>query len=163
MAVAGSSVYVTWTNHKSSSDNTMLAASKSNGRSFAAALKLNKAVVTDLRPEVAASGTNVYVVWSDASGGNTEVLYKASTNNGASFGSLLNLSSVPGTSEEQMIAASGSNVFVTWIENGTSNNGVYFVSSSDSGSTFGTPFILISDSVSHNPTVADLGGFAYVA
>ena len=163
MAVAGNSVYVTWTNHTSTSDNTMFAASNNNGTSFAAALNLNNAVVTDLNPELAAFGTNVYIVWSEANGGNTEVLYRGSFNNGASFGSLLNLSNVPGTSNEQMIAASGINVYVTWIESGTSSNGVYFALSSDGGSTFGTLFNLIRDSVSSNPVVADPGGYADVA
>jgi hypothetical protein len=163
MAVAGNSVYVTWTNHTTTTDNTMFAASNSNGGSFAAALNLNKAIVTDLNPQVAASGTNVYVTWSDASGGNTEVVFRASINNGANFGSLLNLSNVPGTSNQQMIAALGINVYVTWIQSGTLNNGVYLASSSDNGSTFGASFNLISDSVSHNPVLADPWGYAYVA
>jgi hypothetical protein len=162
MAVAGNSVFLTWTNQTSSSDNTMFAASNNNGGSFAAALNLNKAVVNDLNPEVAASGTNVYDTWSEASGGNTEVLYRASANNGASFGNLLNLSNVPGTSNETTIAASGSNVHVAWIESGTLNNGVYFASSSDSGSTFAAPFNLISDSLSSNPLVAGSGSYAFV-
>ena len=162
IASTGTSVYVTWTNDTINSDNTMFAGSINSGGSFGAALNLNKAVVTDLNPELAASGTNVYVVWSDASGGNTEVLYRSSNNNGVSFGGALNLSNVAGTSNQQMIATSSTNVYVTWLESGPSNNGVYFVSSSDSGSTFGTPLNLSNDSVSNDPLVAGSGGYAYV-
>ncbi len=163
MITAGNNVYLAWTNHTSSSDNTMFEASTNNGASFGVALDLNKAIVTDLHPELAASGNSVYAVWSETSGVNTEVLYSASVNNGASFGSLLNLSNVPGTSNEQVISASGNNVYATWIESSTSNNGVYFVSSSDGGSTFGTPLNLINDTVSHNPVLADPTGYAFVA
>lgn len=163
IAATGTNVYIAWTNQTASTGNTMFAESINSGAIFGTALNLNKANVNDLQPELAATGTNIYVVWSDATGGNTEVLYKASTNNGVSFGNLLNLSNMPGTSNEQTIAASSSNVFVTWIESGTTNNGVYFDSSSDGGATFGTPLNLISDSVSSNPVVADPVGNAYVA
>jgi hypothetical protein len=145
-------------------DNTMFAGSTNNGASFGAAINLNKGAVTDLYPELAASGTSVYVVWSDAPGtGNTEVLYRASSNNGASFNTIMNVSQVSGTSNQQTIAAVGGNVYITWIESSASNNGLYFISSSDSGSTFSNPLNLSNDSASNNPVVAGSGSYAYVA
>jgi len=163
IATAGNSVYVTWTNETTSSTNTIFSASTNNGATFGVAINLNAATAIALQPEISASGNNVYVVWSQAIGGNTEVVCKVSSNNGATFGNLLNLSNVPGTSNAQTIASSGNNVYVSWIESGTSNSGVYFASSNNSGSTFTTPVSLINDTLSHHPFMAGLGDHASVA
>jgi hypothetical protein len=171
MAASGSSVYVTWTNDTMTTDNTMFAASTNNGATFGAALNLNKAVVTDIYPDLAASAGNVYVVWIEASGVNPGALYRVSSNNGSTFSSTINLSNTQGTSISVCpspvncltIAASGSNVYTAWIESSATNNGVYFVSSSDNGSTFGAPQNLSNDSVSNNPVVAGSGSYAFVA
>lgn len=163
IAVSKSSVYVTWTNDTSNTDNTMFASSNNNGTSFGPALNFNKGVVFDLNPQLAVSGNNVYVVWSDTSGnGNTEVLYRASNNNGASFNSILNVSRVVGLSNQQTISATTSNVSIAWVQSGTANDGVHFVSSSDGGSTFGNAVSLSVDTLSSNPTVAGAASYAYV-
>jgi hypothetical protein len=36
-------------------------------------------------PEIAASGDNVYVAWSDKTPGNTEIIFRASTDGGETF------------------------------------------------------------------------------
>ena len=163
IAAVGSNVFVTWTNDTISTDNTMFAASTSNGVSFTPVVNLNKGVLTDLNPQLAVSGNNVYVVWSDTAGnGNTEVLYRASNNNGASFNSILNMSRVAGLSNQQTISAMGNNVYIAWVQSGTANDGVHFISSNDGGSTFGSSIGLSVDTLSSNPIVAGAGSYAYV-
>ena len=94
---------------------------------------------------IATSGdNNVYVAWWSNKTGNDEVMFKASTDGGKTFGDKMNLSNSP-TSESQdaQIAASGSNVYVTWWErNQTSNEPVLRVSN-DNGKRFG-PTIMLS-------------------
>jgi hypothetical protein len=59
-------------------------------------------------PALAASGNNVYVVWEDTISGpgvNEDILYRESTNGGATFGSNINLSNSAAESEFPAIAA----------------------------------------------------------
>jgi hypothetical protein len=95
---------------------------------------------------ISTSGNNVYVTWSsNKTGGNFEVMFRASTDNGKTFGSKINLSNSPGVdSVDPSIAASGNNVYVSWweIANQTSNEPIMRVSHDD-GKTFG-PVIMLS-------------------
>ena len=106
--------------------------------------------------QVASSGENVYIVWQEnpPSGFssqrdgliNYEIFIKKSIDGGQTFGDEINLSNNPGFSEHPQIAASGNNVYVTWIDNsplvGSSsqaedNKKIMFKKSTDAGKTFG--------------------------
>jgi hypothetical protein len=95
------------------------------------------------------SGENVYVVWwTDKGTPNTngEVMFRASTDGGATFGDKMNLSNTPNAdSVDAEIAAEGANVIVTWWErNQTSNTPVARIST-DGGETFGAMMMLATN------------------
>ena len=99
---------------------------------------------------IAISGDkNVYVAWWTNKTGNDEVMFKASTDNGKTFGDKMNLSnSTNAQSQDVSIAASGNNVYVSWWErNQTSNEPVMRVSN-DNGKSFGDLIILSSNTTS---------------
>src|SRR6266487_2669553 len=87
---------------------------------------------------IATSGNNAYITWWSNKTGNNEVMFRASNDNGATFGHKTNLSNTSeADSEDAEIAASGDNVYVTWWErNETSEEPVLRVSS-DNGGSFG--------------------------
>ena len=92
---------------------------------------------------MATSGDNVYITrWSNKTG-NDEVMFKASTDGGKTFGDKINLSNSSNSeSQDAQIAASDNNVYVSWWErNATSNEPVLRVSN-DSGKTFGQLIML---------------------
>jgi hypothetical protein len=87
------------------------------------------------------SGDNAYVVWwtdENTPNSNGEVLFRASTDGGATFGNKTNLSNTTGAdSVDAQITAEGGNVLVTWWErNQTADEPVARIST-DSGATFG--------------------------
>ena len=92
---------------------------------------------------IATSGNNVYVAWWTNKSGNDEVMFKASTDNGKTFGDKMNLSnSTNSESQDVQIAAEGNNVYISWWErNQTSNEPVMKVSN-DNGKTFGEKIML---------------------
>ena len=51
-----------------------------------------KGIRNDLIPSIAASGSNVYVVWFDNTPGNFEIFLRKSVNAGDAFGSTVNYS-----------------------------------------------------------------------
>jgi hypothetical protein len=102
---------------------------------------------------VATSGDNVYIAWWTNKTGNDEVMFRASTDGGKTFGEKINLSnSTKADSQDAQIDASGDRVFVTWWErNATSNQPVLRISN-DNGKTFGEIFRL-----SANGTIGSSG------
>src|ERR671933_2192672 len=87
---------------------------------------------------MATSGNNVYVAWWSNKTGNDEVMFKASTDGGKTFGTKINLSNSPKSdSQDVQIAATGSNVYVTWWERNQTMNEPVMRISNDNGRTFG--------------------------
>src|SRR5919197_246824 len=83
------------------------------------------------------SKSNVYVVWSDNTTGNGDIYFRASEDNGTTFGDTTNLSNDPGRSADPRIVTSGkSNVYVVWSDNTTGNGDIYFRASTDNGTIF---------------------------
>ena len=71
---------------------------------------------------IAVSGNNVHVVWSDGTSGNSEILYRRSTDSGATFGPIINLSNNAEVSTNPAIAVSGNDVHVVWNDAPTFGN-----------------------------------------
>jgi hypothetical protein len=103
---------------------------------------------------IATSGDNAYITWWSNKTGNEEVMFRASTDNGATFGDKINLSNTTAAdSDDAEIAASGDSVYVSWWErNETSDTPVARVSN-DNGATFG-PMLMLAT----NGTIGGQGG-----
>ena len=95
---------------------------------------------------IATSGdNNVYVTWWSNKTGNDEVMFKASTDGGKTFGSKVNLSNTPKSdSQDADIAAAGNNVYITWWERNQTMNEPFMRVSNDDGKSFG-PAIMLSE------------------
>ena len=94
---------------------------------------------------IAVSGNNMYVAWWGNGTGNFDIMFKASNDNGQTFGDKINLSnSTNGTSVEAAVAAAGNNVYVTYWDNKTGIGRAYLRTSTDNGQTF-QPAIVLSD------------------
>jgi hypothetical protein len=185
IAVSGSNAYVVWQGSEISNQQQLASpslnsskktsqssaldiffkASKDNGAKFGKAINLSNNTGASISPQVAVSGSNVYVVWADDSTGNAETLFKASKDNGATFGKAINLSNNTGASISPQVAVSGSNVYVVWADDSTGNAEIAFVKSTDNGATFGkainlskTPGISISPEIA----VSEDGSNVYV-
>ena len=93
----------------------------------------------------AITGENVYVTWwtNNTANNNDEVLFRASTDGGVTFGDKINLSNSNNTNSTRAeIASDADSVVVTWWEsNQTSETPVMRVSD-DNGETFGPTLIL---------------------
>jgi len=96
-------------------------------------------------PITTSGNNNVYIVWpSNKTTTDFEIMFKASTDGGKTFGPKINLSNSTGIdSERPQIAAAGNNVYVSWWEraNATSNEPVMRIST-DNGKTFGEMIML---------------------
>ena len=92
----------------------------------------------DRKAPPAISGDNIYVAWWTNETGNDEVMFRASTDAGQTFGDLINLSNTTDADSTRVeIDADADSVVVTWWEaNQTSDTPAMRVSN-DNGETFG--------------------------
>ena len=93
---------------------------------------------------IAISGDNIYIAWWTNKTGNNEVMFRASTDGGKTFGDKINLSNSTVNSERAEIGTSGKNVFVTWWETMNGKDVPMLRVSTDNGKTFG-PILNLSN------------------
>ena len=103
-----------------------------------------------VKAPIAISGNNVYTVWPNNDTGHWGVFFAKSIDGGKTLGKTLMLSAPNKGSVVHLnvdIAASGSNVVVTWWTNKTGVLMPVFKASNDNGDTFGKTMTLNSTSV----------------
>ena len=89
---------------------------------------------------IAISGDNVYTAWwtNTTSNNNEEIMFRASTDGGQTFGDKINLSNTTDAESSRVeIAADGENVVVSWWEANQTDDIPIARVSTDSGQTFG--------------------------
>src|SRR5437660_9722280 len=88
---------------------------------------------------LAAAGDNVYVTYQEniGDGAGASVFFRKSSDAGSSFSTIIPLSNNH-RAANPLVAASGNNVYVAWMENwgGSGNSYIMFEHSSDNGNTF---------------------------
>jgi hypothetical protein len=101
-------------------------------------------VIRETDDAIAASGDNVYVLWSSNKTGKWEVMIRVSNDNGKSFADEVNLSNTSKlNSFHPDVATFGNNVYVSWLNNNTASLETNTRTSTDGGKTFG-PILAIN-------------------
>jgi len=114
------------------------------------------------------SNEAVNVTWGDTTGGGRQVVFQRSTDQGATFGPLLNLSNSAGFAFYPDIAVDPSDALnVVWEDTGSGQSVIVFSRSVDGGQTFSTPTLVSTgaDSAAGARVIADSQGrlsFAWV-
>ena len=91
------------------------------------------------------SGDNIYIAWTTNKTGNDEVMFRSSTDGGATFADKINLSNTTDADSSRVeIAADGENVVVSWWEANQTNDTPVTIVSNDNGTTFG-PMLKLSN------------------
>ncbi len=158
-----------------SSSFRILAVSGSN-LAFGPVQNLSQDPFASSIPASIAVDNNVYVTWQNStSTTNNDILFRASTNNGTSFGSVINLSKnlLRGDSGQQQVAGVGIHVYVVWQDNTTGTDNIWFTASNNTGQNFNfvppTNLAAISctgcssSRASANPRIAVSNNNVYVA
>jgi hypothetical protein len=94
MATSGNNVYVVWPSNQTGHLEIVFRASSDNGQTFTDKVNLSNTPNMDsIDPGIAASGNHVFISWWEDYGNGTRVpFFKASNDNGLTFGSVLSLS-----------------------------------------------------------------------
>lgn len=173
IATSGGVIHVVW--RDTSSGNKILyskstdGGSTFNGGSPGAPVVLSSTSGQNQNPQIAVSGSSVYVIWNNATSGNSDIFFAKSTDGGSTFGSTVNLSNNSALSTNQKIAVSGSNVYVVWQDTSPGSSQIFLSTSTDGGDTFnggtslspGAP-VNISNDLGVTPQVALSSSYANI-
>jgi len=141
---------------------------------FGSPVRITTNTGTSEYPSVAASGSYVYVAWEDhtpvaGSGTQPEIWTRVSSNNGASFGSAIRISTNTYDLTLASVAASGGYVYVAWqdstpVTGSGSSPEIWMRLSSNGGASFGSAVRISYDtSGSFLASAVIAGGYVYVA
>jgi hypothetical protein len=146
--------------------------STDGGQNFQRRENLSNSVTVESSGEqIATSGQNVFVVWTETDAmGQSKILFRRSRDGGATFREAKELSNL-GNPINPRVASSGKNVFVAWQADGPAGvPDIFFMQSSDSGRNFDD-----ADNISDNdgssefapvpnvlPQIALSGNFVFV-
>ena len=144
VAVSGPNVYVVWYDHSTSVDEIYFLKSTDGGATWPAPRKLADSPTSAQYPAIAVSGSNVFVVWSGFTSGNQEILFRKSTDGGATWLAIKRISISAGLSNFPRVAVDGSTVGVVWQDKTPGETDIYFRRSTDGGTTWQTVKKLIN-------------------
>ena len=144
-------------------DDIFFAVSNNNGVSFSTPINLSNNTGFSQLPQITTSGNNVYVTWVDTTPGNNDIFFAASNNNGISFANPINVSKNTGDAFNPQIAASGNNVYVTWVDETPGNDDIFFAVSNNNGISFANPINVSKNTGdAFRPQIATSGNNVYV-
>ncbi len=139
MAVSDGDIYVVWMDDSSGHFDILSSSSGDGGKTFATPVNVSRGSQDSGYPQIAASGREVYVVWTETvTDKNYDIYFAGSSDGGRTFGTPVNLSNDPGASGWPQVAYEG-NVYVSWVDDSHGLYDVYIDKSSDGGSTFASP------------------------
>jgi hypothetical protein len=133
-----SRVYIVWTEGNFDEGRTSILArgSSDNGATFSQAINMgNNSEFAD-NARVSAFGNNEYILWMQGKFNQGKILFKKSSDGGATFGQTIRLSDSNDTSFNPLLLASDGNVYAVWTSNETNKVNVYSRTSLDDGTTF---------------------------
>jgi Neuraminidase (sialidase) len=136
IAVSGSNVHVVWGKDTLGGTDIAYMRSTDNGATWGKTKRLIKNTGLSQEPDIAVSGDNLHVVWSDRTPGNPEIFYKHSSDNGATWDQTKRLTHTAGRSEYPAITVKNNNIYVVWHDDTPGNYEIYLIRSKNNGVTW---------------------------
>jgi BNR repeat-like domain len=137
-------VHVIWADNTNGNKQVYFKTSNDNGNTFGETINLSDNSSISFNQDVAAFGNNVYAIWVEKTiSGPYQVMLAVSEDGGKNFKDSISLSENADEYSYPRISALNGNVYVTWNAGDLPNantgidEGVFFISSSNNGLTFG--------------------------
>jgi len=163
VSVSGSVVNVVWYDDRDGNYEIYYKRSPDGGFSWGADIRFTSNSAESSVPCVSASGSAVYVVWTDQRDGNYEIYNKRSTNGGLSWEADVRLTNNAVISSLPSVSFSGSVVHVVWMDERDGNQEIYYKTSPDGGLSWGSDIRLTNNPASsYNPSVNASGSVVNV-
>jgi hypothetical protein len=162
---AGNYVHVVWMDYRHADSEIYYKRSIDGGVNWGADTRLTSNSAAQKYPIISIVGSVVHLVFEDERNGtaNTEIYYKRSSNNGASWSNDLRLTNFSGQSWNPFVSASGSYVHVVWDDARTGNREIFYKRSTDEGVNWSSDAILTNNTAdSYLPSISLSGIYAHI-
>jgi Collagen triple helix repeat (20 copies) len=160
----GNNIFVMWADGSLGNTEIFFRRSTDGGIVFGDTTNLSNNIGRSIQPTIATEGLNVYAAWTDLSTGNDEIFYRRSTNLGASFEDLQNLSQSPAVTTGPSIATFGNSVYVVYSDlvQPLFSQAILFKRSTDGGNTFEAGKVITTGNSPGNPKIDAIQNNIYV-
>ena len=158
VTASGNNVYVTWVDSTNQGRSQILFSKSSDkGTNFTEPERISDRKENSIYPQFANSGNNTYVVWTEHSPRNDNVIF--AKGNSTTFTKPKLLSDENGSSSFPQIAASENIIATVWMD----HNKILFSESTNNGEKFTRPIALSNNSaLAYSPQIALSGNDAYI-
>jgi len=166
ISASGLFVHVVWWDGRDGDYEIYYKRSTDGGLSWSSDVRLTYATGVSRFPSQGGSGSVVHVVWEDARNGNSQIYYKRSLDDGATWDPDTCLARSTWGSYSPAIASQGDTVHVVWYDNRDKPYypEIYYKRSTDSGRSWSPDTRLTLDSSnSLVPTISTSGSMVHVA
>ncbi len=154
IGVSGNNIFVAWNSFAIGDGDILFSKSSDGGETFSAPIDLSTSPEQSECPEMAVSGSNIYIVWAEATSSSLgfPIFFRSSFDGGATFNQIKQIGDSEFTDETStpQVSASGKKSFVIWTHDtptkGAPIHKVLFRRTLDGGKTFSNVKNLITDS-----------------
>lgn len=164
IAVSKNNIYAVWMDDTSGNYDILFAKSSDGGKSFGDPVNVSKLHTDSGYPQLAVSGNDVYVTWTQTIvDPNYDVYFAKSTDDGKTFDAPINISKDLGPSGWPNIATDGA-IYISWVDSSTGKFDLFVTKSTDGGATFENyTNVSTSKTESYNAKMAVLNNAVYLA
>jgi hypothetical protein len=165
IVVFGNSVYIVWLDQgEDGSTNILFRASADGGETFGDAVNISSNANEETFPKIAAYDGKVYIAWNvigETSGDreNQGLFFVTSLDGGNTFGDIMTLNQENDFGELQLAAYNESVYVVAGGLHTLGVNGLFFVVSTDGGSSFSEPVMIDGNGTFVNPLNVEVGAY----
>lgn len=145
IATGGNAVHAVWYDERDGNFEVYYKRSPDEGLSWGTDTRLTFSAGISWFTSLAASGSEVHLIWMDDRDGNFEIYYKRSTDGGLSWGSDTRLTNDTAHTQFPSISVSGPILNVIWQDSRDGNTEIYYKRSPDGGVSWGTDTRLTND------------------
>jgi len=175
VGVYQNNVYVLWCQPNTATGRGILKLSRStnSGASFSSPIQVTASAYLCGNMDFMVNQDNLYITWVDGSlSTNNDLYFRASHDKGATFTAVQNISNKNKRATHAKLAASGSNVYLVWVQRGDASSGIgtveniNFSRSTNNGASFSSAIKIPGSSPTHDSTLPDIsvnGGYIHIA
>jgi hypothetical protein len=170
IGVVGSYVYIIWSDYLQGptywQKGIVFVSSSNSGATWNSPVNLELSSTGAYEPVLAADSNSIYVCWTDFRDGVSRIYFKVSTNNGATWGSDMAISTLGVAATHSSITASGGTLNIVWTapDPTTGYSAVWSTRSTNGGQSFSTPVKLSTSPVeTATPNIDSSGQYVFVA
>jgi len=160
ISVSGSDVHVIYVRNHNAYDIVSYKRSTDGGVTWGSEIQVTSTTNSSQFPSISVSGLEVHAVWQFWTSPARQIQYVHSTDRGASWGALTQLTNSPGNLSFPSVSVSGLTVHIIWY---SYDNGIYYKRSTDGGTSWLAETRLSSNqAISKSPSVTLSGSLVYV-